>query len=117
MAEEVVVVPALSLSYTSYLYIIVNRINKKRIKKNIHGPRCRCISAPGHCCCHCLPSLPFPAVEVVVVLVEVVMVMVVVEVVVVVYDMAKRDLVDWTRKKSRSSASRGQVTCNVYLDL
>ena len=56
----------------------------------------------------------------VVVLVEVVMVMVVVEVgvvMVVVCDMAKRDLVDWTWKKSQSSASRGQVNCNVYLDL
>ena len=56
----------------------------------------------------------------VVVLVEVVMVMVVVEVgvvVVVVCDVAKRDLVDWTRKKSRGSASRGQVTYNVCLDL
>ena len=41
-------------------------------KKNIHGLRRICISAPGCHCCR-LPSLPFPAVEVVV-LVEVVMV-------------------------------------------
>ena len=33
---------------------------------------------------------------------------------VVVCDVAKRDL-DWTWKKSQSSGSRGQVTCNVYL--
>ena len=83
-------------------------------------PRHRCVSAPGHCCCCHLTSLPFPAVKVVVVLVEVVMVMVVVKVGVVVFvvcDVAKRDLVDCTWKKSQSSASIGQVTCNVYLDL
>ena len=33
---------------------------------------------------------------------------------VVVCDAAKRDL-DWTQKKSQSSGSKGQVTCNVYL--
>ena len=37
-------------------------------------------------------------------------------VVIVVCFVAKRDL-DWTQKKTQSSGSRGQVTCNVYLDL